>query len=114
MIIPETIDSLFRQDVRVVPVVSREALSSAQATFNAEMKSIDLSWKKPANPVKYYVIYRGKSGKRPLSLTSVEGNLNRFSDTSMTGKGTYRYMIRAIYADGGESPFLNFQEMEVK
>lgn len=101
-------------DVRVIPKVSREALSSPQATFNAEKKSIDLSWKKPVAPVKHYVIYRGKSGKRPSSLTSVEGNLTNFSDTSMTGKGTYRYMIRAIYADGGESPFLNFLEVEVK
>jgi hypothetical protein len=101
-------------DVRVIPKVSREALSSPQATFNAEKKSIDLSWKKPVAPVKHYVIYRGKSGKRPSSLISVEGNLTNFSDTSMTGKGTYRYMIRAIYADGGESPFLYFQEVEVK
>jgi hypothetical protein len=32
-------------DVRVIPKVSRETLSSPQATFNAEKKSIDLSWK---------------------------------------------------------------------
>ena len=69
---------------------------------------------KPVAPVKYYIIYRGKSGKRSSSLTSVEGNLTNISDTSMTGKGIYRYMIRAIYAEGGESPLLCFQEVEVK
>lgn len=101
-------------DVRVIPKVSREALTMPQSSYNAAKKNIELSWKQPSAKVKHYVIYRGKSGKRLASLTSVEGNLISFSDSSMTGKGTYRYMIRAIYEDGGESPFLNFQEVEVK
>jgi len=101
-------------DVRVIPKVSREALTMPQSSYNEGKKNIELSWKQPSAKVKHYVIYRGKSGKRPASLTSVEGNLISFSDSSMTGKGTYRYMIRAIYEDGGESPFLNFQEVEVK
>jgi len=70
-------------------------------------KDVILSWSKPSSTVKFYVLYRGKSGNRPAVLTSPSGELNQYRDNMLVGKGAYNYLIKAVYADGGESPILN-------
>jgi hypothetical protein len=74
---------------------------------------VNLSWKKPVSEVKYYVIYRGKNSKRPSVLTSAAGNATTFSEVLLPGKAQYRYLIKAIYADGGESSIMNAGEIEM-
>lgn len=100
-------------DVRTVPKISHESLQNLKSNYQVESKKIQLRWNAPLSPVKYYVIYRGKDGKRPVSLTSVDGMLPVFYDSSLVGKGSYRYMIKAIYKDGGESPITAFEEVVV-
>jgi uncharacterized protein len=100
-------------DVRVVPKVSRESLKDAKAQYNSEKKQLELQWKAPAAKVKYYVIYRGKDGRRPVSLTTAPGSLPVFFDSSFTGKGKYRFMVKAVFDDNGESPFLEFPDVVV-
>jgi fibronectin type 3 domain-containing protein len=101
-------------DVRVIPNVSKEAVKNARALYNKEKKVIELTWDKPIAQVDYFVIYRGKDGKRPLSLTTAEGNALRFEDSSYTGKGKYVYMIKAMYKDLGESPYSVAKELVVE
>lgn len=100
-------------DVRVVPKVSRESLKDAKAQYNTEKKQLELQWKAPAAKVKYYVIYRGKDGRRPVSLTTAAGSSPIFIDSTFTGKGKYRFMVKAVFDDNGESPFLEFPDVVV-
>jgi fibronectin type 3 domain-containing protein len=100
-------------DVRVVPKVSKEEIKNASASYNKEKKMVELAWSKPDAQVDYYIIYRGKDGKRPLSLTTTDGNMLRFEDSSYTGKGKYSYMIKAMYKDLGESPFTVLKDVIV-
>ncbi len=101
-------------DVRVVPKVSKEEVKNVKPSYNKEKKVIELVWTKPNAQVDHYEIYRGKDGRRPISLTTVEGNALRFEDSSYTGKGKYVYMIKAIYKDFGESPFSVATELVIE
>ena len=101
-------------DVRVIPKASREQVMSPNSIFDKAKKSVVLSWSKPTAAVEYYTIYRGKDGKRPVSLTTVDANAVRFEDATYPGKGTYVYMIKAFYVDRGESPLTVFKEVVVE
>lgn len=94
-------------DVRVLPKVSKQDIKGLNVRFDKEKKDVVLSWSKPSSTVKFYVLYRGKSGNRPAVLTSPSGELNQYRDNMLVGKGAYTYLIKAVYADGGESPILN-------
>ena len=101
-------------DVRVIAKQTREQIGQPVATYMKDKKVIELKWAKPAGSVDYYTVFRGKDGKRPIALTTAEGNAIRFEDNSFTGKGTYVYMIKAVYKDKGESPFTVFKEVVVE
>ena len=100
-------------DVRVMPRVSKQDIEAIRLSYNSEKREVNLSWKKPVSEVKYYVIYRGKDSKRPSVLTSPAGNATTFSEVLLPGKAHYRYLIKAIYADGGESPMMNAGEIDM-
>lgn len=99
-------------DVRVKPQVSTDALTGLKASSDVQKKTITLAWNKPGPEVKYYVIYRGKNDRKPQSYTSVPAN--QLSWTESVSPGKYQYMIRAVYVDGGESPFAGFPVQEMK
>ncbi|MEZ5173633.1 MAG: hypothetical protein R2850_09040 [Bacteroidia bacterium] len=101
-------------DVRVMPKVSKMQLENLKLTYDAAKHEVKMTWNKPATEVKYYVIYRGKDGKRPSVLTSPAGSENSFSEVLLPGKSRYKYLIKAIYSDGGESPIMNAGEVERK
>ena len=101
-------------DVRVIPKQTKEQIMQPVATFLKDKRTIELKWAKPAGEVDYYAVFRGKDGKRPVSLTTTEGTAIRFEDTSYTGKGKYVYMIKAVYKDKGESPFTVFNQVVVE
>jgi hypothetical protein len=84
------------------------------ASYLKDKRVIELKWTKPAGEVDYYILFRGKDGKRPVSLTTIDGTNPRFEDNSYTGKGKYVYMIKAVYKDKGESPFTVFNEVVVE
>lgn len=101
-------------DVRVVPKVSKSEVKNVRAAYNKEKKVVTLDWDKPEAVVAHYEIYRGKDGRRPISLTTAEGAAIRFEDATYTGKGKYVYMIKAIYKDNGESPMSVAKELVVE
>jgi hypothetical protein len=93
-------------DVRVLPRVSKQEIEGIRLSYNAEKREVSMNWNRPTAEVKYYVIYRGKDGKRPSVLTSPAGNATTFSEILLPGKVQYRYLLKAVYADGGESPLM--------
>lgn len=99
-------------DVRVMPKVSKSEIDGIELKFNETKREVIISWKKPNSEVNYYVIYRGKDGKRPSVLTSPAGNLTSFSEVLLPGKTNYQYLIKAIYKDGGESPLMKAGKVE--
>lgn len=101
-------------DVKSLARKTHDKIKSATVLYNLEKKTIDLKWTAVSKPVKYFVIYRGLNGQNPISLTSVEGKINTYSDVTYPGKGKYRYMLKAVYEDFGESPFYILDEVEVK
>jgi hypothetical protein len=101
-------------DVRVIPKQTREQIEQPVATYLKDRRVIELKWGKPKGEVDYYTVFRGKDGKRPVSLTTTDGTAVRFEDNSYTGKGKYVYMIQAVYKDKGQSPFTVFNEVVVE
>jgi hypothetical protein len=101
------------EDVRVMPSVNKTELQDLKLSYDKDKKEVKITWKKPVSEVKYYVIYRGKDGKRPGALTSPPGNVNTFTETLLSGKSRYHYLIKAIYSDGGESPMMNAGEIDL-
>jgi len=100
-------------DVRVVPKVSKGEVKNVRVAFNKENKVVALDWDKPDAPVSHYEIYRGKDGRRPITLTTADGSVTHFEDVSYTGKGKYIYMVKAIYKDKGESPMSVAKEISI-
>jgi hypothetical protein len=100
-------------EVKTVPRKNREAIKSGTAVFNVEKKAVDLKWIATTKPVKYYVIYRGKDGNAPISLISVDGKSIGYLDNTWVGKGKYSYLLKAVYTDYGESPYLQFNEVVI-
>jgi fibronectin type 3 domain-containing protein len=101
-------------DVRVIPKQTREQVMQPAAAYLKDKRVIELKWAKPAAEVDYYTIYRGKDGKRPVSLTTTDGSAIQYQDNSFSGKGKYIYMMKAIYKDKGESPLTVFNEVTVE
>jgi hypothetical protein len=89
-------------------------LKGLSLKFDKEKKDVVLAWSKPSTVVKHYVVYRGKSGNRPAVLTSPNGDVIQYRDGMLVGKGSYTYLIKAIYADGGESPLMNMGNVVVE
>jgi hypothetical protein len=100
-------------DVRVVPKVSKAEVKNVRAAYNKENKVVALDWDKPEAAVSHYEIYRGKDGRRPITLTTADGNATHFEDVTYTGKGKYVYMVKAIYKDKGESPMSVAKEISI-
>ncbi|MFM7814389.1 MAG: hypothetical protein ACKO66_07720 [Flavobacteriales bacterium] len=100
-------------DVRVIAKLTRDQVNQPVSVFDMNKKAIVLTWEKPTKEVEYYSVYRGKDGKNPIALTTVEAGAIRFEDTTYPGKGAYVYMIKAFYKDRGESPFTVFKEVIV-
>lgn len=99
--------------VRVVPIESRDDVKNLRAGFNKGKKMVTLDWDKPNSPVDHYIVYRGKDGSLPLPLTKADGNLNHFEDIDYPGKGKYRYMLKVVYRDLGESSYSVAEEIDV-
>lgn len=101
-------------DVRVMPKVSKMELQNLKLNYEAAKREVKITWTKPAADVNYYVIYRGKNGKRPEVLTSPSGSTPYFSEILLPQNAKYKYLIKAIYSDGGESPMMRAGEVEMK
>jgi fibronectin type 3 domain-containing protein len=64
-----------------------------------------IKWVYPHQGVELYQIYRATNDGKLIILKSVQATQLEFYDTQLTAGRLYRYRIKAVYKDGGESPF---------
>ncbi|WP_437959179.1 glycoside hydrolase family 97 catalytic domain-containing protein [Sorangium sp. So ce119] len=91
--------------VTVVPPVDAPADLRATGT---SADTIELAWE-PVPEAVAYRVYRHLPGGLygDAAHAEVDGALTTFSDTGLTANQTYSYIVRAVYADGTESPASN-------
>lgn len=84
-----------------VPVSSvMPAIKGFYAQPNTISNSIDLSWEYKATGVESFEIYKA-TAEEPLQLMQmVTAQTKKLSDTNITINTTYKYAIRALFADG--------------
>ena len=57
------------------------------------------------NNVNKFIVYRSR-GDEPVSMYgAVQGNLKEFVDRKLEFNTTYRYRVKAVFADGSESMY---------
>lgn len=88
--------------VQVPRRYARAGLPGITARYDAGKKMMALAWAAPARAVHHFVIYRSKNGGAPSTLGHTAGTTT-YSDHELTGAGRYVYLLKAVFADGGES-----------
>jgi hypothetical protein len=88
-------------EVRLNAQPQRPAVGAVFATPMDHV--VHVRWTVPAKPVKHYVIYRSKNGSAGTSIASAPADATTYTDIRVPGKGSYRYAVKAVYADGGSS-----------
>lgn len=103
----------------------REALTSFTALVDRRAKTVQLQWKYPAElEPDHFIIYRGKGEQAPLTykLFRPENDQNEeeggkrkkarkkaqrsysFTDAKLQMNTLYTYRVKAVFAEGGQSP----------
>lgn len=83
----------------------RPELQKVSNKLDKRKKINKLKWVYPHSGVELFQVFRA-TGDGPLTiLKSVEPSQFEFYDTELTSGRTYHYRIKAVYKDGGESPF---------
>lgn len=104
----QAVDSAGNRSPRSVPlevrIPQRPEHPSAEAVKAVVVDDvIQVSWVPPTRPVKHYVIYRSKNGAMANTVGSAGSDATTFADVRVPGNGSYRYAVKAVYADGGSS-----------
>lgn len=103
----------------------RESLKDVTALVDRRAKTVQLQWKYPADlQPDHFIIYRGKGEQSPLTyeifrpatepaekagrnrkkVRSRDQRTYSFTDKSLQMNTQYTYRIKAVFADGGQSP----------
>jgi len=90
--------------VRVHQRLRKEKMNDVDAHYDAATKSVTISWARPVSPVKHYVVYRAKDDSEPVSIGSATNTATTYSDRDLRGRGSYAYLVKAVYENGGSSP----------
>jgi len=92
-------------EVRALDDGFRPEIKNFTLKGEVKKKMIKLSWQYNEPGVKFIQIYRADNG-RPLSiLKSLEPGSVGYYDREVGAGNEYRYQIRALFKDGGASPF---------
>jgi fibronectin type 3 domain-containing protein len=89
---------------RVFDTGVRKPLKSFKASYNKELKKVELNWEYNQNIGLYFVIYRSYNDGDFTVYKSVDGDKRSYIDGELVGHGKYQYAVRAMYNDGGQSP----------
>jgi hypothetical protein len=76
------------------------AIKSFYAQANTTTNSIDLSWEYKATGVESFEIYKATSDEPMQLMQMVTAQTKKISDPSITINTSYKYAIRALFADG--------------
>ena len=104
----QAVDSAGNASPRAVPLEVRLAARSehpAVALVNATRMDqvVQVRWEAAPRSVKHYVIYRSRNGEAGNTIASASADATTYTDVRLPGKGSYRYAVKAVYADGGSS-----------
>ena len=92
----------FPMNVRMYDSGKRRNVANFIAVKSADNKSIQLSWKYSEKGDFWYVIYRSIDDKELMTYKIVPFDKHSFTDSNLK-KGIYKYSIKVVYKDGGES-----------
>ena len=106
------VDSSRWESIPAIPVRSkrinrgiRPAIEEVYAAARPEEKHVALAWNYPTEGVTRFLVYRAHEDERISLYTSVDGAQQEFQDARLTLNTFYRYRVKAVYADGSQSPF---------
>ncbi len=83
----------------------RPELKKVTNKVDRRKKIVKFKWVYPYQGVELFQIYRATDDGKLLILKSVEATMFEFYDRSLVSGKKYRYSIKAVFKDGGESPF---------
>lgn len=83
----------------------RVGIEKVFTSFDREKGVIQLAWKKPADSVYRYLIYRAKGENELTLFKSIPGNSDTFTDNELQINNQYRYCVKVIFTDGSQSGF---------
>ncbi len=92
----------FPMNVRVYDSGKRKDITNFKVTKSADGKSVQLSWKYAEKGNYWFVIYRSVDGQDKMTYKNLGSDQHEFTDSNLK-KGLYKYAIKAVYKDGGES-----------
>lgn len=90
----------------------RKPVSNVTSKQNIRKRIVKLSWDYSNSEVELFQIYRANEDGIYSIYQSVAGTKREMYDTELSAGRMYRYRIKAVYQDGGESPLS--KEIEVK
>lgn len=88
-------------EVRLIARADHPAVALVNATRMDQV--VQVRWEAPTRSVKHYVIYRSRNGGAGNTIASANADTTTYTDIRLPGKGSYRYAVKAVYADGGSS-----------
>lgn len=100
--------------VRVYIKSKTEAIENFQIRFDNPSKGVLIEWEAPELRPKHFLIYRGFNDFSLSSYKSIDATMNSFTDKAVTGKGIYRYAVKAIYQDGSQSMMSSVLEVMIE
>ena len=101
----------FPLNVRMYDSGKKKDITNFKVVKSADGKSLQLSWNYPEKGNFWFVIYRSVDGKDRMTYKNLSSDQLKFTDSNLK-KGLYKYSIKAVYKDGGESPFVESQSID--
>ena len=92
-------------EVRVYERMKRDAVRQVTAV-RMDDHIVHVSWSAVPGKVEHYVIYRSKDAAEPMPLGSALAGKTAYDDIRLAGKGSYTYLVQAVYADGSASAII--------
>lgn len=80
----------------------RQGISGLKATADPAKKIILLNWTYHSSGDYWFVIYRSVNNSEFRTYKDVPGNQHTFTDSDVN-KGVYKYQVKVVFRDGGES-----------
>ena len=92
-------------EVRVYERMKRDAVRQVTAVRMDE-HIVHVSWSAVPGKVEHYVIFRSKDAAQPMPLGSALAGKTGYDDIRLDGKGSYTYLVQAVYEDGSASAII--------
>lgn len=102
----------FPLNVRIYDSGMRKKIESFSARRDAN-GAVSLAWKYAVKGDYHFLVYRSFNDSGLQMYEQIPGDKSSIADTNLT-KGIYEYAIKAIYKDGGQSPLIKSNRIEVK